>query len=142
MTEFLGSWQWSSNSESFDDYLKEIGINIVLRKLSRLANPTVTFLKVNDTWTMRTDTVVKSISVDFNLMKEFKEQTVDGRTLNSTFSIEQVVTQDSKTKVILCQKQIDSNGLISIIDRWIEEDLMHVEIKCNNIQASAVFKKK
>ncbi|CAB4070171.1 unnamed protein product [Lepeophtheirus salmonis] len=97
--KFLGSWQWSSNSESFDDYLKEIGINIVLRKLSRLANPTVTFLKVNDTWTMRTDTVVKSISVDFNLMKEFKEQTVDGRTLNSTFSIEQVVTQDSKTKV-------------------------------------------
>ena len=40
--EFHGSWRLVS-SENFEAYLKELGINVVLRKLAFLVTPTVTF---------------------------------------------------------------------------------------------------
>ena len=42
MAEFQGSWKLVS-CDNFDAYLKELGINVVLRKLAMLANPTVIF---------------------------------------------------------------------------------------------------
>ena len=53
MAEFQGSWKLVS-CDNFDAYLKELGINVVLRKLAMLANPTVIFSE--DTagrWCMR-----------------------------------------------------------------------------------------
>nr|ACO10276.1 Myelin P2 protein [Caligus rogercresseyi] len=140
--EFFGSWNWVSNTDSFDDYLKEIGINIVLRKLSKLASPTLTFSKKegdDETWIMRTETVVKSISVDFKLDEEFKETTIDGRLVHSTFTL---VREGTSSSLILRQKSVDKDGKISIIDRSIDGDIMKVGMNVNHVKASAIFKRK
>ncbi len=52
MSEFLGSWKFVS-CNNFDSYLKELGVNVMLRKLAMLANPVVTFSKDGIQWTMR-----------------------------------------------------------------------------------------
>ena len=57
MSEFCGAWKFVS-CDNFDDYLKELGINAVLRKLATLANPTVSFEfqkdeNGKDKWTMK-----------------------------------------------------------------------------------------
>ena len=56
MGEFCGSWKFVS-CENFDDFLKEMGINVVLRKMAAIASPTVTFEKIlkdnKEIWTMR-----------------------------------------------------------------------------------------
>ena len=54
----MGSWKYVS-ADNFDAFLKELGINVVLRKLASLANPTVVFTRCDDAgmpkevWTMR-----------------------------------------------------------------------------------------
>lgn len=40
MSEFCGSWRLVKN-ENFDGYLKELGINVVLRKLAAITVPTL-----------------------------------------------------------------------------------------------------
>jgi fatty acid-binding protein 4 len=57
MDEFLGSWKLES-CDNFDSYLKELGINIVLRKLASLAIPTVIFSKTEDEGRYRMKSVV------------------------------------------------------------------------------------
>ena len=54
MSEFHGSWKFVS-CDNFDEYLKELGINVVLRKLAMLANPTVIFWEneADGKWNMR-----------------------------------------------------------------------------------------
>ena len=57
MSEFCAPWKFVS-CDNFDDFLKEMGINVVLRKMAAIANPTVAFEKVvkennKEIWTMR-----------------------------------------------------------------------------------------
>jgi hypothetical protein len=44
MSVFCDSWKFES-CKNFDNYLKELGINVVLRKLAAAAKPTVIISK-------------------------------------------------------------------------------------------------
>ncbi|TRY78458.1 hypothetical protein TCAL_06157 [Tigriopus californicus] len=140
MAEFHGSWKYVS-ADNFDNYLKEIGVNVVLRKLAVLASPTVIFgieneseNQANPTWFMRTETAVKNAIARFKLNETFKETTIDDRKVDSEFSIE---------KEALIQRQKDAKGQVSVIKRELAENgtIMHVTITVNRVVSTALFKK-
>lgn len=140
MAEFHGSWKYVS-ADNFDNYLKEIGVNVVLRKLAVLASPTVIFgiqdeseNSSNPTWFMRTETAVKSAMARFKLNEPFKETTIDDRKVDCEFSIEEKA---------LIQRQKDAKGQLSVIKRELSQDgsLMNVTITVNQVVSKAVFKK-
>lgn len=51
---YCGTWKFVS-CDNFDNYLKELGINVVLRKLAAIASPNVIISVYEDWITMRYD---------------------------------------------------------------------------------------
>ena len=57
MSHFCDSWKFES-CNNFDAFLKDIGVNVVLRKLAMAAKPTVTISRrqiegEEDLWTVK-----------------------------------------------------------------------------------------
>ena len=57
MSHFIDAWKFDSMN-NFDAYLKDLGINVVLRKLAMAAKPTVTISRrqiegEEDLWTVK-----------------------------------------------------------------------------------------
>ncbi|CAG0925547.1 unnamed protein product, partial [Notodromas monacha] len=97
----IGKWKMVS-SENFDDYMKALGVGIVLRNLANVATPTIEFSKGDDdTWTMTTSATFRTVEIKFKLNEEFEEVTGDGRKCATTFSFENGV---------LTQKQVGKDG--------------------------------
>jgi len=160
MTEFLGTWKFVSCS-NFDGYLKELGINAVLRKLAALANPTIIVTAAEkdgkELWTirwgldrfnvrslslrncffLRTETVVKSTQCSFHLGQEFDETTIDDRKVKSTL---RVIDEEGVRK--LNHYSVDQQGRRSVVSRTIDGNLMNVWMEVNGVKSSAIFKKK
>eukprot|EP00095_Tigriopus_kingsejongensis_P009452 maker-scaffold197_size267318-snap-gene-0.12 protein:Tk09452 transcript:maker-scaffold197_size267318-snap-gene-0.12-mRNA-1 annotation:"myelin p2 protein" len=137
---FLGSWKYVS-AENFDEYLKEIGVNAILRKLAVLASPTVIFSNnkpgqsgpelLSAEWIMRTETIVKSAQASFKLNESFRETTIDDRKVTSTFKF-------AEQKLI--QEQIDIKDRVTIITRELEDNnlVMKVTIAVNGVLQNVI----
>ena len=48
-SKLVGSWELIS-SENFDEYMKEIGVNIMQRKIAATIKPNVIISNVGDNW--------------------------------------------------------------------------------------------
>merc|ERR1712212_1394097 len=137
--QFLGSWKLLK-SENFEDFLKELEIHYVKRKLAFLVIPTVVFGKdKNGLWFMETQTHIRTVKAEFELGKEFDELTVDDRNVKTVFSL-------SLDEGQLIQTQINSKGIKAVITRTIATNqegqmVMNVNMNCNNVISTAVFKK-
>ncbi|GAB0091175.1 fatty acid-binding protein [Sergentomyia squamirostris] len=85
-------------SENFDEYMKALGVGMVLRKMGNTVSPTVELVKNGDEYTFNTTSTFKSTTIKFKLGEEFEEETVDGRKVKS------VCTLDGPNKLIHDQK--------------------------------------
>ena len=134
--QFCGDWKFVS-CDNFDEFLKELGINVVLRKMAAVASPTVSFFtelkEGKDVWTMRTETFVRTVKVEFLLNEPFSETTIDLRKLDSVFAIENGDT--------LTQIQTDKSGRRAKIERRVKDDIMNVTMTINDVVSTAIFKK-
>ncbi|KAM7361643.1 fatty acid binding protein [Cochliomyia hominivorax] len=70
-------------SENFDEYMKELGVGMVLRKMGNSVTPTVELRKEGDVYTFTTSSTFKTSSITFKLGEEFDEETLDGRKVKS-----------------------------------------------------------
>ncbi|KAF2358915.1 Lipocalin/cytosolic fatty-acid binding domain [Trinorchestia longiramus] len=75
-------------SEGFDEFMKALGVGMVMRKMGNSATPTVTFTEAGGEYTMKTVTTFKTSEVKFKLDTPMKETTMDGREAESTFTLE------------------------------------------------------
>lgn len=71
-------------SHNFDDYMKALGVGLVMRKMANMAKPTVEISVDGDTWMIKTITSIKTTEIKFKLNEEFDETTADGRKVKST----------------------------------------------------------
>ncbi|MBN3315884.1 RABP2 protein, partial [Atractosteus spatula] len=82
--DFSGNWKMKS-SENFEELLKALGVNVMLRKIAVAAasKPAVEIHQDNETFYIKTSTTVRTTEINFTVGQEFSEQTVDGRPCTS-----------------------------------------------------------
>ena len=78
MSNLIGTWDLES-SDNFDDFLKALGVGLVLRKTLGALKPTMHFSKEGDEWVFKIETAAKSREVRFKDGVQFE----DGKALQT-----------------------------------------------------------
>ncbi|XP_026518557.1 fatty acid-binding protein 5-like [Terrapene carolina triunguis] len=128
--DFVGKWSLIS-SEGFEEYMKELGVGVALRKMGSMAKPDVYIIKDGDTITIKTESTFKSSQLSFKLGEKCEENTLDGR------KVQTLVTLDGNT---LTQLQ-EWDGKESTITRKIEDGKLVVECDMNGCKCKRVYQK-
>nr|WPK49604.1 FABP2 [Echiniscus testudo] len=114
---FVGKYKLESG-ENFEEYMKSIGVGMVMRKLGASATPVITIWKEGDRYFVKTETTFKSSEFSFRLNEEFDEETLDGRRVKTVISQEgnkliQVQRKDDFETVIT--REFDAQGLTTTL---------------------------
>ena len=78
MDSFVGKYERTS-AEKYDEFLKALDVNFLLRKAATVSSPVMEVSKEGDLWSIKTSTSLKSMELKFEIGKEFEETTADGR---------------------------------------------------------------
>merc|ERR1712212_378586 len=65
------------SSENFDEFMKTLGVGMMLRKLGGSSKPLVDLSQTDDEWLMKTSTTLKNTEIKFKLGVEISETTFD-----------------------------------------------------------------
>ncbi|XP_054158608.1 fatty acid-binding protein-like [Oppia nitens] len=130
MAEFAGKWKLDK-SDNFDNFLKELGINFMMRKMAGTASPTVEISRDGDSFTFKTITSIKTSSVTFTLGQEFEEERLDGKKVKS------VMTLDGNK---LIQTQVDNGKEVKYV-REFNGDVLTVTSTANGVVCVRVYKR-
>jgi len=129
VSALVGKWNLTE-SENFDEFLKELGVGITWRKLASTSKPTVIITNDGDNWSLKTSTLLKSSEIKFELGKEFTEHRIDG------LDVKTVVNAEGDK---LVQKQFGDNEVI--ITRWVENDMLCVKCEIKDVVSTRKYKK-
>lgn len=72
MSNLVGTWDLVE-SENFDEFLKELGVNFVTRKAVTVLKPTVVISNDGSKWCIKTLSTFKNAEVNFEDGVEFEE---------------------------------------------------------------------
>jgi len=134
MASLIATWALESQ-EGFDEYMKHIGVGMLLRKMGNTLKPDFTVSKDGDTWKMVTASTFKTTEVSFQEGVEFDETTADDRPVKST------ITFDGE-KMIHAQKDPAKPANDTVIERFLEDGKLVTLVKCGDIVAKRVYSKK
>uniref|UniRef100_A0A673H855 Cellular retinoic acid-binding protein 1-like n=1 Tax=Sinocyclocheilus rhinocerous TaxID=307959 RepID=A0A673H855_9TELE len=126
MSNFAGTWKMKS-SENFEELLKALGVNAMLRKVACAAasKPHVEIRQNAEQFYIKTSTTVRTTEIHFQIGQEFNEETVDGRKCKS------LVTWETENKMTCRQTLVDGNGPKTYWTRELRgNELILVDIKC------------
>lgn len=88
MTKVLGHWKLFSSDDKWDEYMRTLGINFVLRKVGNSITSYEEIKQNGDDWELNITSTFKNAHLKFKLGEEFDETTLDGRKCKSTFVVE------------------------------------------------------
>uniref|UniRef100_A0A667IGJ5 Cellular retinoic acid binding protein 2 n=1 Tax=Lynx canadensis TaxID=61383 RepID=A0A667IGJ5_LYNCA len=133
MPNFSGSWK-IIRSENFEDLLKVLGVNVMLRKIAVAAasKPAVEIKQEGDTFYIKTSTTVRTTEINFKIGEEFEEQTVDGRPCKS------LVKWESENKMVCEQRLLKGEGPKTSWTRELTNDGELVLVSCSQLSTSPV----
>ncbi|XP_077375030.1 cellular retinoic acid-binding protein 1 isoform X1 [Festucalex cinctus] len=105
MPNFAGNWKMKS-SENFDELLKALGVNAMLRKVAVAAasKPYVEIRQNGEQFYIKTSTSIRTTEINFLIGEEFNEETVDGRKCKS------LATWETENKMYCKQTLVSGNG--------------------------------
>jgi len=129
---FLGSYKLTK-SENFEEYMKDIGVGLVRRKMAATATPTTEITKTGDDFNIKTSTTFKTTDIKFKLGQEFEEVTADGRTCKSTITLE----GDSK----LVHKQKCGSSELQILREFQGDQMTMILEGPNGVKSTRVYTK-
>uniref|UniRef100_A0A8C2TI37 Fatty acid binding protein 5 n=2 Tax=Coturnix japonica TaxID=93934 RepID=A0A8C2TI37_COTJA len=128
---FLGKWCLVS-SEGFEEYMKELGVGMAMRKMGSMAKPDVYIIKDGDTITVKTESTFKTSQFSFKIGEKFEENTLDGRKTQTLVSL--------KDDGSLIQEQ-EWDGKKTIITRKLVDGQLVVECDMNGVKCVRVYQK-
>uniref|UniRef100_A0A0N5C5U5 Lipocln_cytosolic_FA-bd_dom domain-containing protein n=1 Tax=Strongyloides papillosus TaxID=174720 RepID=A0A0N5C5U5_STREA len=124
---FVGEWG-NPKFENFDAYLKEAGVNFVLRQLAKTVRDKTTITVDGNKMTLLSESTFKNFTTKFTLDVEEILETIDGRKFLTTFTI-------VDGKLVEYQKPIKPGSKGSTITRYVDGDKLIVEFECNGVKA-------
>ncbi|XP_050301968.1 fatty acid-binding protein, adipocyte isoform X2 [Anthonomus grandis grandis] len=119
------------SSENFDEYMKELGVGLVTRKLGNTVSPVVELKKEGDEYILTSNSAFKNIVTKFTPGVEFDQETPDGRKVKSTITIE------GNT---LKEVQKAGDGKVTTIDRTWTDDEIKMVMNIGDITATRIYK--
>lgn len=116
MARFAGNWKMEK-SENFDDFMKAVGVGLVMRKMGNSAKPSQHITVEGDQWTLKTTSTFKNTEIKFKLGEAFDETTADGRKVKTTMSMDGdnklVQTQEHKEHpAVMTRELTDDNNMV------------------------------
>jgi len=120
-----------TKSENFDEYMKALGVNMVLRKMASTATPVTEITQDGEEWNIKTTTTFKTTEIKFKLGEEFDEVTADGRNCKST------ITKDGDNTLVHMQ---NCNGQNLKILREFTDDQMKMVLEAPGNVISTRFR--
>ncbi|XP_053106734.1 fatty acid-binding protein 5 [Hemicordylus capensis] len=129
--DFLARWRLIS-SEGFDEYMKELGVNMAMRKMGSMAKPDIIISKEGDTIKVKTESTFKTHEFSFKLGEKFEENTIDGRKTQTLITLD-----DDNT---LTQHQ-EWDGKETTITRKLINGQMVVECVMNGVKCTRIYQK-
>ncbi|GFT10902.1 fatty acid-binding protein [Nephila pilipes] len=128
MANLCGSFKLIS-SENFGEFLKEIGVNLMTRKLAESSKPTVEIKQEGDEYVVKT-IAFKNSEIRFKLGQEFEEKRLDGNTVKTVVSLE-----NGK----LVQKQFGDKEVT--ITREVDGDTLKVVCESGSVVSTRIYKR-
>jgi hypothetical protein len=120
-----------TKSENFEEYMKAIGVGMVMRKLAASATPETEITQADGTYKIKTSTTFKTTEINFKLGEPFDEETADGRKCKST------ITQDGN-KLIHTQECGDTK--YEILREFSDSDMTMI-LKHGDVTSTRVYTK-
>ncbi|KAK7087791.1 sodium/calcium exchanger regulatory protein 1-like [Littorina saxatilis] len=107
-----GTWNLV-HTDNFDEYMKAVGVGLVMRKLAGSLKPTQEITVTGDDWHIKTITTFKTSELKFTVGQPFEENTIDGRAVKTTVSLDgQKLVQDQKgSPDSMITRQFDGNKM-------------------------------
>ncbi len=134
MVQFAGKYK-QVKEEKYEDFLKELGVGMLLRKAAGASAPT---MEITETapgkWKVITATKMKSIEINFEPGKAFEEKTADGRDTETT------VTVDG-SKWTTLQKNKKAGGKDAKVIREFSDKGIDVQFICGDVVAKCFFER-
>merc|ERR1712035_165435 len=78
-----------TSSENFDEYMTELKIGFMTRKLGNSSTPVVEVTLNGDEYTLTTSSLLKTTTIKFKLGEEFEEERADGVKVKSTITLDE-----------------------------------------------------
>merc|ERR1712223_160056 len=60
-----------TNAENYDEFLKALDVNFLLRKAATASTPTMEVTEADGQWTIKTSTIMKSMELSFKVGNNF-----------------------------------------------------------------------
>lgn len=117
-------------SENFEEYMKALGVGLIMRKMGNTISPTVELVKEGDEYVFNTTSTFKSSTIKFKPGEEFDEETIDGRKVKS------VCTFDGDDKLVQEQKGEKPTTII----REFTPDTLNATMTIGDIICKRIYK--
>ncbi|XP_017771642.1 PREDICTED: fatty acid-binding protein, muscle-like isoform X2 [Nicrophorus vespilloides] len=131
MEAFLQKKYKLVNSENFDEFMKAVGVGLVTRKMGNAVSPVVELKMDGDQYVLSSTSTFKNVVTKFKPGVEIDDETPDGRKVKSTYNV---------NGNVITEKQIDSAGKVTIIDRTWSNDEIKMVLKVDNIVCTRIYK--
>lgn len=131
MAKFAAKWLLK-DTKNFDEYMKAVGVGMVMRKMGGTAKPSQDIKIDGDKYTIKTESLVKNTLIEFKLGEQFDETTADGRKVKST------ITLEGDNKLIHKQEGDIPSTLTRVVD---PEDTMTMTLEAGTAVCTRVYKK-
>lgn len=131
LKDFVGIKYKLAKSENFDEFMKALGVGMVVRKMGNAVSPVIELTESDGVYTLKSSSTFKNTVTTFKLDEEFEEETPDGRKVKS------VVTADGPNKIVQTQK----GDKETIIIREFTPEECNMTLKVESIECIRNYKK-
>ncbi|CAJ1049268.1 cellular retinoic acid-binding protein 1 [Xyrichtys novacula] len=134
MPNFEGTWKMKS-SENFEELLKALGVNPMLRKVAVAAasKPHVEIKQNGEHFYIKTWTTIRTTEINFLIGEEFNEETVDGRKCKS------LATWENENKIYCKQTLLSESGPKTFWSRELKGDELILIFGANDVVCTRVY---
>ncbi|XP_033748430.1 fatty acid-binding protein 9-like [Pecten maximus] len=132
--KFVGTWKMV-RSENFEEFLAEVGVNFLIRKMAALAKPTTIISVDEETITIEQKTGIRDKVENFKLNEEFEKE-MEGTKMKCV-----AVYEDGKIKYTNTPVDPDSTVKPQTVYRGRFGEELLVQIECGKVVCKRYFER-